>query len=410
MEDIPETVQWVLDFLNIKSKPGHPNQYMFPYERRYLKRPPLPQDVSHLVLEHDRIINKVTGYEWQIIKKKPTINISKIEEELKKLRERRKKLLEEHHELIDYYEDMVKKSEKIVPKQNNSEVLKRLDSKKDIIFGGINAAPSLKDFKEFFLKAGITPKRGDELVTEDGRPLSSLNPEIKPPGSFNFSDEWKLHFENRFYSQLLDIRGELSRILANLVWNTKTYDNERPASEVLQSYMETIRKPYLEWWKEDELPAEDEETFDGRKYRGRNTLVMDSMQYKKPFPHYGMIPHAIYACILDFGINNKELHSRLKQCPLCGTFFIRIKSKGQPRKYCKGCEDIFNQPSRKKNSKASQECKRRKKISEVNNKISKLTHYFEERGYPKEEAKIMAKEAVRNGETIDDHLKPTTDR
>ena len=64
----PETVQWLLDFLNINSTPGKPDLYRLPYELRNLRRPPRPKDLSKLMPVLFGYRDADTGYEWQNIK------------------------------------------------------------------------------------------------------------------------------------------------------------------------------------------------------------------------------------------------------------------------------------------------------------------------------------------------------
>ncbi len=45
----------------------------------------------------------------------------------------------------------------------------------------VQCNPTLEDFKQFFLKEGIPPKKGTELLLENGKSLACLNAEIKYP-------------------------------------------------------------------------------------------------------------------------------------------------------------------------------------------------------------------------------------
>jgi hypothetical protein len=327
-----------------------------------MKRPPIPRESPNIEIKNNEIIDIVTRYEWRITKDRSVedIDIHEVEKKLSEIETKKEKLIKSITKKCPnfrkIYNEMFKSSMEAYRKQFDSERIKKLKSKTiEIKFEGINTTPSLKDFKEFFLKAGIPPIKGNDLLTGAGR-LMDLNTEIKTPK--NLEEKYNPPFEKRLYIVLSEERHELLRILSNLVWGTKTYDDEPAAHDIFQHYMETIRNLYLECWKEDELPAEDGETFDGKKYRGRYSLVIDSLQYEKPFPHYGMIPHAIYACIMDFGINHKKLHSRLKQCPYCGSFWITEEKRGKPQKFCsKKCEDRFNQNSRQVDQDNKKRCR-----------------------------------------------------
>ena len=61
MTNLPESVQWVLDFLNINNIPGQPNLYLLPYELRKLKREPRPRKTTNLTINNNCVIEKATG-------------------------------------------------------------------------------------------------------------------------------------------------------------------------------------------------------------------------------------------------------------------------------------------------------------------------------------------------------------
>ena len=354
MTNLPETVQWVLDFLNINSTPGKPNLYRFPYECRRLNRPPVPRRSPNLELINNRLIDKSTGYQWGIKNNTPEdrVDTFEVQKRLRQLEKKKTKLLEKLgiKAQENTIENMIEELKKTAPKQSDLEIIKGLDLKKDTEFDGINTAPTLEDFKQFFLEKGIPPTKGKELLLTNGQLLESLNAEIERPADWREQFVYRPPFEERLYIETIEVWGELSRILSNMVWGTETYENEGTGYKSLQFYIETIKNLYLECWKEDELPAEDGVTFDGKKFKGRYSLVIDSMYNKEPFPHYGMIPLALYACIMDFGINHKELHQYLRQCSLCGRLFVpENKGRGRPnRHYCPGeCEHkVNNTPTR----------------------------------------------------------------
>lgn len=372
MTNLPETVQWVLDFLNINNTPGKPDLYRLPYELRSLRRPPIPQRTPNLELTNNGLIDKSKGYQWRIKNNKPEdrVDTFEVQKRLRQLEKKKTKLLEKLgiKAQENTIENMIEEWEKTAPKQSDLEIMENLDLEKDIEFEGINNAPTLADYKQFFLEKGIPPYKGKDLLLENGKPLSSLN--IKSynnrpknnnePGFYDYYQD-NPQIEYTFYNVVSNEHCELSRILSNMVHVTKTYDDERKATEVLKGYMKGIEDRYLEFWKENEVPADSGRTSWGAPYRGRYAIVIDSRDNKEPFPHYGMFPHALYAYIMDFGINHKELLSRLKQCKYCGTFFIPEQKRGRPRKfYCPGGCQVVGKHSRKGDNSKKKE-KRKKK-------------------------------------------------
>ncbi len=359
MTDLPKTVQWVLDFLNINNIPGKLDLYRLPSKLRKPKREPRPKKITNLTIE---LIDKTTGYQYQIRNNKPEkeIDTFELERQLKEIRARIKELRGK-----DFIEEIVNKGEINVPKQSNLEMIKGLDLKKDIKFVGIDNDSTLEDYKQFFLKKGIPPYKGKKLMLENGKPLSSLNiksynnrPKNNSENGFYNYYEDNPRIEHTFYTVVAETRYELSRILSNMVWGTKTYENEDTGYKSLQGYLKRIEDLYLECWKGDEVPAESGRTSWGEPYRGRYDIVSDSKRNKEPFPHYGIIPHALYACIMDFGFNHEELLPRLRQCKYCGIFFIQEQErKGRPREfYCPGkCQVEAGKPSRKKDNSKKKE-------------------------------------------------------
>ena len=398
MTNLPKTVQWVLDFLNINIKPGQPNLYSLPYELRNLKRPPILKDLSKLMPISSGYRDADTGYEWQNIKKPKKINIHKVEMQLQEIRAKKKLLLQRI--LPDKKDEEIEKlikqqEEEIISALNNrdkrSEVIKTLNPAKDLKFDGINTAPTLEDFKQFFLEKGIPPTKGKELLLTNGQLLESLNAEIERPADWREQFVYRPPFEERLYIEIIEVWGELSRILSNMVWGTETYENEGTGYKSLQFYIETIKNLYLECWKGDELPAEDGVTFDGKKFKGRYSLVINSMNNKEPFPHYGMIPHALYACIMDFGINHKEIHQCLRQCPYCGKFWRPEKKRGRPEKFCSDvCRERHDDQSREANKKSVETTRKHQKKEKQKEDCRTLAEYLKQKGHPENEAKEIA--------------------
>ena len=214
-------------------------------------------------------------------------------------------------------------------------------------------SPTLEDFKQFFLTEGIPPIKGTELLLENGKPLESLNTEVKYPETWYTPTYNDLPFELKLFVQISELWGELCRILGNMTHDTKTYDNEGSADESFNHFKKIITEKYIECLDDDEIPDKGGYSENlGSDFRGIRNVLVDGVYDIDSFPHYGMLPQAIYACVLDFCRNHKTL-LRLKQCLYCGKFEIEKATKsvrGRKRIYCSDeCEDRFNRPSRKAN-------------------------------------------------------------
>lgn len=237
MQDIPETIQWLLDFVNLASIQGEPNHSrLLPKEQRKLKRSPKPPKyLSSLRPDDFPFIDKNTKYIWR--------------------------------------------------RKANGE----------IEFEGLFQIPFWRDFKTFFLNHGIPPRNGKDIR------------KISDDKSLDVWFIWKDFFE----------------FVSDLSANLKRDD----------LYIEKIRELYLKCLRKDK-EKEDYITF----------IMVDCMEKKLPFPHNNLLPYALYALILDFVLNHKDLHSRLKQCPYCGRFWIAEKRRR--RKFCsKECESKVNAPT-----------------------------------------------------------------
>ncbi len=215
-------------------------------------------------------------------------------------------------------------------------------------------SPTLEDFKQFFLKEGIPPIKGAELLLENGKPLESLNTEVKYPETWYTPTYDDYPFELKLFVQISDkLWGELCRILGNMIHDTKTYDNEGSADEAFNHFKKTITEKYIECLDDDEIPDKGGYSKNlGADFRGIRDVIVDGVYKIDSFPHYGMLPQALYACVLDFSRNHKEI-SRLKQCPYCGRFEIEkvIEGvRGRKRKYCSDeCRRKFGQADREAN-------------------------------------------------------------
>lgn len=134
-------------------------------------------------------------------------------------------------------------------------------------------------------------------------------------------------------------------------------------------------------------------------------IVKKDFEDVKEKPAHELL-QVVFECVWDFWNNQRALHSLLRQCPCCGAFWIakEKKGRGKPQKYCyKKCENEFNQASRRKNSKASRDCKKRKRKKSRRDKETELISHFKNRGHTLQEAEVLAWTAMRNGETIEDY-------
>ncbi len=231
-------------------------------------------------------------------------------------------------------------------------------------------SPTLEDFKQFFLKEWIPPKKGTELLLENGRSLESLNTEVKYPETWYMPTYDNYPFELKLFVQISELWGEFCRILGNMIHGTKTYDNEGTAEESFNHFKKTITEKYIECLDDDEIPDKGGYSKNrGADFRGIRDVIVGGVFEIDSFPHYGMLPQALYASILDFSCNHKKRLSRLRQCPLCGTFFYP-KQRGRPSDYCTNeCKKVFTR--RPRNVDKALKASSRKRIKKVTMKIAK---------------------------------------
>jgi hypothetical protein len=225
-------------------------------------------------------------------------------------------------------------------------------------------SPTLEDFKQFFLKEGIPPEKGTELLLENGQPLESLNTEPKLPETCYTPTYSDYPFELKLYIKIHEeLWCRLCEIFGNMVHNTKTYSNEGTAEVSFNHFRKNILEKYIDCLKDDEIPYEDGCSKNrGADFRGIIDVVKDGVSEIDSFPHSGMLPQAIYACILDFSYNHKEILSRLKQCPLCSKFRIQ---EGGKKIYCSDeCRNRFDRPSRDKENTQKKDNRKTKRKNE----------------------------------------------
>ncbi len=345
VNNFPELIQWVLGFLNLRSTPGKQNINKLPADvRKELKCPPLHPSKQQIPLEEKLQI---------------------LEGDSAELKKAAKKLQDKTLSTREWYKHQ-KKVETYVDDEGNV-----FDRKTKKFLGIEQCNPTLEDFKQFFLKEGIPPKKGSELLLENGQSLKSLDTKVKYPETWYTPTPNDYPFELKLYIIISELLwAELLQILGNMVHDTKTYDNKGSADESFNSFRKNIKNKYEKCLEDDEIPDKGgySENFK-TDFRGIKEIIEDGISGDDTFPHYGMLPQAIYACILDFSYNHKEMLSQLKQCPCCGTFF-QPKQRGRPNDYCSDdCKEVFNRKSRKtdKALKASS----RKRIKQVTMQVAK---------------------------------------
>ena len=98
-------------------------------------------------------------------------------------------------------------------------------------------------------------------------------------------------------------------------------------------------------------------------------------------------PQIAEGYLMDFIVNQKELHSRLRMCDACGQFWIAEKKRGRgrPQIFCTPkCKKVFNRPSKQEQAKRMRDYRKaRKKIEkrkECGEAAKFLFHYMKKEG------------------------------
>lgn len=352
MTDLLKTVQWVLDFVNIYQTPGKFNPYTYPAK---IKRIPIPRkkDLPNLVIENDRIINRSTGDEWIIIREEPNIDTFEMRRQIEELEARIRELLEKHPGQREEWQKRSELIEKEYAEEKKQKELNELrglvssnDIEKKIRYRGNTTDLGLEIYKDFFLKNGVPPFTGKELLLENREPLSTLDTEsfAKRPKTNNDDGFYKYYQDDPPIEVLFDtavdnVRCELSRILCGLIRGTETYRS-------LVLGIDHIKDLY-------------------RKYGCKDNPI---------------IPGVLYACIADSGIDDQDICSRLRECPYCGRFWITKRGRGRVQKYCsEECEIRFNQQSRETDN-TNKKKNRKHRHDETKPKIIKwlLDNHYEQ--------------------------------
>jgi len=327
-----EPVQWVLNFLNLGCIPGEPNPWRLPLpsEKRELKRPPLPQNPSRLKKEE-----KIPGF--------PS------------------------------FKDIEKK------------YIFGLNDKGKYVFAGRDSVPTTEDFRDFFLKYGIPPIKGEDITLYGNIKIKDWKT-IKPPADRN-SQEFRMFMyepplEVEVRTQIIEIWKRLIDLFLGIA-GTPDAGKRKSEYKHFKGFIEQILKLYRECLEEDEIPAKDYEASrsnSGFGGYGINTIINKGLLSIEPFFHYGDLPQALYAIILDFANHFEELHQYLRQCPYCGKFWRLEKKRGRPDVFCDEiCNMAFHQQSRRKNKKSVESTREHQKPKKQKEDYKTLVEYLKKK-------------------------------
>jgi len=329
MNNLPDTVQWLIDFANLGCYSGELNPQRQDKIIR-LKRPPIepPPEITSLTIGEcphtglgSNIITDNKGYEWLRTWRKP-------------------------------------------------------------IFLGKNVHhPSLEEFRKFFLKAGIPPKETIESFLIDIHDTCSIRVFLKEDESG----------ENYIYKGILVSKNdcketypEIHRFLNSfwiITWRAlirviRMYNREEVRSFSIKELEDHVFKYYL---------MNQQNSSDYEK------VPLD--REGRVFSHNNTLPCTIYAYILDLWYNHKELHSHLKHCQCCGKFWFEPENKrpGRKRIFCsEDCKRIFHQQSRSDNLKAVKTTRDRLKEKKQKEDYSQLIKFLIKNSYTQNEAEKEA--------------------
>lgn len=340
MNNLPDTVQWLLDFANLGSNPGESNPQKQDKILK-LKRPPVepPPEITSLELGEcphtgldSNIITDNNGYEWLRTWGKP------------------------------------------------------------IFLGKKDYHPTLEEFKRFFFKAGIPPEDAKESLLINIYEIGSIRLFLK-------EDE---ECKNYIFKGVLVSKSDLK-------------DSEAKAHRFLKSFGIITRRALvrvIRMYNKEEVRGFSIKELEDHIYKHYTASQPNSSDYEtvpldrtgRVFPHDNTLPCAIYAYILDLWYNQKELHSRLKQCKCCGLFWViqEDRKRGRDRVFCsKACKRVFHQQSRSDNLKAVKTKRDRLKVKKQKEDYSQLTEFLLEKGYTQKEAEREASEWVyRKGKSF----------
>ena len=312
MQDIPETVQWLLDFANLGKKPAvlNPPIESVPKLKRIPKTPPELFEPRGLVFDdyHPSMKRTYNGWQWLIARNKEPLFCGK-----------------------DFWEFY----------------------------------PELDEFKQFFLDKGLPPEGKIQVIKfEPIKKLTILS--------------WELLLKKTGKVSVVTDSG--TKIIDSSVFESKSHsslvmDSWRPAILALKRIIEKSQK------STGVIKAI------CKLYSGvtsRDCILIEG----ESFPHNGALPQAVYAYILDFWTNSKELHPLLTQCRFCGRFWI----KNDKRKYFCGdsCEIKFNAVSYKDNNKRVRKLRADNKEFQQKEDYNKMITWLKSKGDTQDNAETEA--------------------
>lgn len=325
MNNLPDTVQWLIDFANLGCYSGELNPQRQDKIFR-LKRPPIepPPGITSLTLGEcphtgldSNIVTDNKGYEWLRTWRKPIFLGKK-----------------DHH-------------------------------------------LSLEEFRKFFLKAGIPPNETIESFLIDIHDICSIRVFLKEDESG----------KNYIYKGILEPKNdcketypEIQRFLNSfwiITWRAlirviRMYNREEVRGFSVKELEDHIYKHY---------------TASQPNSSDYETVPLD--RTGRVFTHDNTLPCAIYAYILDLWYNHKGLHSRLKHCQCCGKFWFEPENKrpGRKRIFCsEDCKRVFHQQSRSDNQKAVKITRDHLKEKKQKEDYSQLIKFLLKNGYTQNEA------------------------
>lgn len=336
MDNLPDTIQWLLDFANLGCKPGEINPSRI-YKPPEVKRQPVaPPDIN--LTNQGQTPSVVTG------------------------------------EMCDPWLRIYSRAEELLPsliKDDKDCFWSKTQNGQPIFIGTKSIYPSLSEFKNFFLNNGIPPEKLTEIVKFEKQ---SITDEVHE--NFLFLKEDKggknIIVDGEFVSKKL-FKVKESEWEAYL--DLKMYTNVVFASFYHMMQLKTNIFTELKYAYERYT-----------KQSGNLDIQTGTVTFK----HDNTLPLAIYAFILDFWINHKELHSYLRQCKCCGEFWIEQKNRerGRKRIFCsEDCKRIFHQQSRSDNLKAVKIKRDRLKEKKQKEDYSQLIELLLKNDYTQKEAK-----------------------
>lgn len=243
------------------------------------------------------------------------------------------------------------------------------------LIGRINTFP-LDDFKVWILKAGIPPYKPEKLWVEETY-ISSCT-----------ADSRKV----RRYT--LDLKN-------------KTKEDEK-IQKLLQAYQVGIRR-VLNWITRGGKPPAYVAAY---LKISRFNLLAPGVNWETgetKFKYPAIIPQAVAAYLLDFWVNQKELHPLFKECPTCGRFRLEEK-KGPGRSQifcCNKCKELFHRLPKEEKKELMREYRSYHRKENQKKEYNELSEFLEKGGdFTKVEASKEAEEWIYKQEkTMKQYMK-----